>query len=116
MFLLSKKLPRLYDLKMSFFFFFLRMVRQRLEELCIQELPWPPKGADFNIIENVWGLMKQQLARRQLHGASKDLLWEAVQEEWTRLQGLPGIASTLYASLPARARNVVMAGGAFARH
>lgn len=87
-----------------------------MEQLCIQELPWPPKGADLNIIENVWGLMKQRLARRQLHGASPDLLWEAVKDEWTRLQGLPDFASTLYASLPRRARNVVEAGGAFGRY
>ncbi|KAG0444169.1 hypothetical protein HPB47_014088 [Ixodes persulcatus] len=62
-----------------------RRVRELLEELCIQELPWPPKGADFNVIENIRGLMKRRLARRQLHGASPDLLWDS-----RRMEQAPG--------------------------
>ncbi|KAG0430150.1 hypothetical protein HPB47_022966, partial [Ixodes persulcatus] len=84
-----------------------RRVRELLEELCIQELPWPPKGADFNVIENIWSLMKRRLARRQLHGASPDLLWEVVQEEWSRLQALPDLAGNLYKSLSGRLQDVV---------
>ncbi|KAM7307395.1 putative transposable element tc1 transposase [Ixodes scapularis] len=56
-----------------------RKVRSLLEERCVTKLPWPPKGADMNIIEHVWGRIKVAMSRRPLHRASADELWEAVR-------------------------------------
>ena len=39
-----------------------RIVKQWFEEQpAIEVLPWPPKGADLNPIENVWGEMMTDL-------------------------------------------------------
>ncbi|KAG0429845.1 hypothetical protein HPB47_023240 [Ixodes persulcatus] len=62
-----------------------RRVRRCLVDLCIEEMLWPPKGADMNPIENVWGLMKKRLSKRRLADSSRDALWQAVQDEWTSL-------------------------------
>ncbi|KAM7315852.1 putative transposable element tc1 transposase [Ixodes scapularis] len=56
------------------------MVRRLLKERCVTEPPWPPKGADLNIIENNWGRMKAAMARRPLHRATADELWRFVLE------------------------------------
>lgn len=62
-----------------------RAVRNLLEERAVLTLPWPPKGADFNIIENVWGQLKQTMSRMNLGDASADELWFAIAGEWQRL-------------------------------
>ncbi len=50
--------------------------------VCIDE--WPPSSPDFNIIENIWRLLKQRLKAR---GAFTDFdaLKQALREEWDRL-------------------------------
>ncbi|KAG0426937.1 hypothetical protein HPB47_025963 [Ixodes persulcatus] len=63
-------------------------------------MPWPPKGADMNPIENIWGNMKIQLSRRGLHSVTTDQLWDAVKEEWDRLRQCPELVVNLYESLP----------------
>lgn len=52
------------------------------EVTCILE--WPPSSPDFNVIENVWRILKQRLAQR---GVFTDLesLKAALREEWDRL-------------------------------
>ncbi|KAG0428629.1 hypothetical protein HPB47_024416 [Ixodes persulcatus] len=66
-----------------------------------------PKGADLNIIENVWGRMKAAMARRPLHRATADELWRFVLEEWEKLRNERNSISALFSSLPARMRAVV---------
>lgn len=39
-------------------------VRSLPEDRCVAELPWPPKGADLNIIVRVWWRMKVVMAQR----------------------------------------------------
>ncbi|KAG0441650.1 hypothetical protein HPB47_015899 [Ixodes persulcatus] len=46
-----------------------RTVKDHLRQCGIKELPWVPKGADLNIIENVWGRMK---AAMQTTGVADD--------------------------------------------
>ncbi|KAG0439832.1 hypothetical protein HPB47_016517 [Ixodes persulcatus] len=60
-----------------------------LNERGVAVMPWPPKGADMNPIENIWGNMKIQLSRRGLHSVTTDQLWDAVKEEWDRLRQCP---------------------------
>lgn len=45
-----------------------------------QLLPWPPKGADLNPIENVWSEMARDLNAQ--HVTSDDQLWEKVCRQW----------------------------------
>ncbi|KAG0423007.1 hypothetical protein HPB47_001200, partial [Ixodes persulcatus] len=70
------------------------------EERGVAVMPWPPKGADMNPIENIWGNMKIQLSRRGLHSVTTDQLWDAVKEEWDRLRQCPELVVNLYESLP----------------
>ncbi|KAG0439831.1 hypothetical protein HPB47_016516 [Ixodes persulcatus] len=77
-----------------------RDIRGELEERGVAVMPWPPKGADMNPIENIWGNMKIQLSRRGLHSVTTDQLWDAVKEEWDRLRQCPELVVNLYESLP----------------
>lgn len=79
------------------------------------ELDWLPKGADINPIENVWEIIKKQIAHQTFHSASADYLWEAVLREWEHLKSTT-IADALYTSMQRRMSEVVSALGEFARH
>lgn len=89
-----------------------KVVRDYLEERCITELPWPPCGADINIIENVWGIMKKRLAKKTLRDSSRDTLWAVVSEEWQRLREDRELCPALYGSIPRRINSVVSQNGA----
>lgn len=95
---------------------FCRKVKQCLDQLGVIVLEWPPKGADLNVIENVWGLMKKHLGQRSLQEQSRDHLWSVVQEEWERLRQTPDLVKNLYRFLPGRVLDVVEAKGSFRRH
>lgn len=88
-----------------------RRVRRCLDDLCIEERPWPPKGADMNPIENVWGLMKKRLSKRRLADSLRDALWQAVQDERTSLARRDHLATSLYTSMPRRLNEVVTREG-----
>lgn len=53
----------------------------------IQVLPWPPKGADMNPIENVWGDMVKDLEGSA--ATTKEELFEKVSSIWERYRGRP---------------------------
>ncbi|KAH7984583.1 hypothetical protein HPB52_022857 [Rhipicephalus sanguineus] len=88
-----------------------RSVKSLLEDLAVRTLEWPPVGVDLNPIENVWGLIKRQLAARNLGSATKDTLWMAVREEWEALRARPEIVAALYESMPRRVAQVIAADG-----
>lgn len=89
-----------------------RAVQTMLENLGIMTLPWPSRSPDLNIIENVWGLMKKNLARQPGLGvATADELWTAIEAEWNRLRQLPNLVDSLYDSLPVRIAKVQASGG-----
>ena len=50
--------------------------------LGLVNLPHPPFSPDLNPIENMWGIIKMQLARRERQPQSQDELWQWIQEEW----------------------------------
>ena len=45
-------------------------------------LNWPPRGADMNVIENVWGTMVQDLQMHSQPVANSDVLWDRIQYLW----------------------------------
>ncbi|KAG0417680.1 hypothetical protein HPB47_005418 [Ixodes persulcatus] len=61
-------------------------VKRLPEQRAITALPWPPGGADLNIIKNVWGILKKRLSRRNLADSSMGTLESAIREEWDRLR------------------------------
>ncbi|KAH9380501.1 hypothetical protein HPB48_013948 [Haemaphysalis longicornis] len=62
-----------------------RSVQAHVQQTGIEQLAWVPKGADLNIIENVWGRMKVALNWTPMPSATEDELWPAVFAEWQRL-------------------------------
>ncbi|KAH6939095.1 hypothetical protein HPB50_015737 [Hyalomma asiaticum] len=63
-----------------------RVVKGFQAEQHIQLLERPPKGADLNVIENVWGHLKAALAKKPLYSATSDQLWAQVNNERKRLK------------------------------
>ena len=50
-----------------------------LEEAKVEVLEgWPPNSPDLNIIETIWGMMKDEVARKE--PKTKEDLWQAAQE------------------------------------
>lgn len=90
-----------------------RAVQALLEERAVRVLDWTPKGADFNIIENVWGLLKQHMSRLNLVTATPDQLWRAIEAEWDQLRQRDGLVDSLYQSLPQRIAEAISVNGAF---
>lgn len=88
-----------------------RSVRAHLQQTGIEQLAWVPKGADLNIIENVWGRMKVALNRTPMPSATEDELWAAVLAEWQRLASDTSLVTALYDSLPSRMSAVVEVNG-----
>ncbi|KAH7941548.1 hypothetical protein HPB49_014814 [Dermacentor silvarum] len=93
-----------------------KVVGELLNMRGVRCLKWVAKGADLNIIEAVWGRMKVRLCRSGLHTSSADELWNAVEEEWMRLQNEHSFIENLYASLPSRTQNVIAFQGAMTRY
>jgi len=59
---------------------------------------WPPQSPDLNIIEHMWCLVKEKVAKR--HPKNAEELWYTIKEEW---DGIPNEAiSRLYKSIPKR--------------
>ncbi|KAG0433578.1 hypothetical protein HPB47_019761 [Ixodes persulcatus] len=86
-------------------------VQDFLEESAIRQLPWPPGGADMNVIENVWGLLKRTLVKRNLQDSSKETLWATLSEEWEKLRLDDQLPAVLFQSLPRRMRDVISSQG-----
>ncbi|KAL3197707.1 hypothetical protein MRX96_044771 [Rhipicephalus microplus] len=81
-------------------------VQKNLNASGIAQLCWPPKSPDLNIIENVWGLMKAQLARANLTNNHVDSLWKHVEMEWNALRQVPDLVKSLFDSIPKRLNDV----------
>ena len=65
-----------------------RVVTQWFREHPIIEiLPWPSKGADLNLIENIWGDMVKDVNFREL--ANRDELFDQVEGLWERYKNGP---------------------------
>lgn len=77
------------------------VVREWFEEHPEFELiPWPPKGADLNPIENVWSEMVRDLDAQ--HVATDDELWRKICGIWENLKPREQYWKRLSSSMPSR--------------
>ena len=85
----------------------------RLHDQQIELLPWPPKGADLNPIENVWGDIVQLFESRPL---SRDQVFDQAKSAWERLNLRADYLKKLSDSMPDRLKAVIEAGGQWTRY
>ena len=72
-------------------------------------LPWPAQSPDLNPIENLWDYVARRVAKRDVQPGTEDQLWEALQEEWYRIN--PGLVRRLYEGMPKRLAMVIRRKG-----
>lgn len=78
-------------------------------------LPWPPKGADLNPIENVWSDMVKLLNGHSINTADK--LFDEVLAIWEHFREVRGdYFRTLVHSLPRRLAAVIQAEGKWTKY
>ena len=70
-------------------------------------LDWPPQSPDINIIENLWAILKKNVAKR--NPVTKIDLWKFIKEEWFKIPN--ETIETLYESIPRRLQAVRLAKG-----
>jgi hypothetical protein len=73
----------------------------------IKELPWPAMSPDQNPIENVWRIMKMNIAGKNIRTARR--LRVELKNEWSRLPG--ELAENLVKSMERRVAALILAKG-----
>ena len=81
----------------------------------IQLLPWPPKGADLNAIENLWADMVRDMGG-PFHGIKKDELFAKAKESFKWLMRRPRYTYKLAASMQTRLSELREARGHWTRY
>ena len=70
---------------------------------------WPPNSPDLNLIENVWGVIKQNLQKRRPRPYKEADMKKAALEEWQAVDQAQIMA--FCESMPRRIMNVIIAEG-----
>ena len=70
----------------------------------ISRMEWPPQSLDCNCIENVWGLFKQRLRKRNVHPRNSMHLFTILFTMWNELP--QSYLQILIASMPKCVRAV----------
>jgi hypothetical protein len=83
------------------------------EGVSFELLPWPPKGADMNPIENVWAEMVRDMDCQ--HGNVADL-WDSVSTIWNNLSNRPNYWQILTNSMSKRLQMVVDVQGDWTKY
>ncbi len=86
-----------------------KVTREKLTQLGIERLPWPPASPDLNPIENIWQIMKQNLQKYNPPITTIQRLQEAVQKEWEDIDWVQILK--LIETMPARIKAVIAAEG-----
>lgn len=94
-----------------------KKVRELLDSFGIITVDWPSRSPELNIIENVWGLMKRNLAKQLgLGTCNTDDLWCAIETKWVRLRNDSPLVDHLCKSLSQRIESLRWSGGAAMRY
>jgi transposase len=72
-------------------------------------LPWPAQSPDLNPIEHLWDVLDRRVRLRNPKPKNKSELFDALQEEWQRLE--PATYAKLVQSMPRRVDAVIRANG-----
>jgi len=80
----------------------------------IQLLPWAPSSPDQNIIEPVWDYLDRRIRARLVQPTNLDQLWEALQEEWAKID--IHYIRKLYESIPRRVNALLRAKGSWTKY
>lgn len=82
-----------------------------LEEHNITLLDWPAYSPDINVIENVWGIMKQRIRKMAHQPSTRADLFAAMQRLWTTLMSNNVWRHSLIRSMPRRVLKLRQARG-----
>lgn len=91
-----------------------RLAKQWLTDNSLSPIPWPSNSPDMNIIEHVWHYLDRRVRQRPNQPHNLDALWEALQEEWYRID--QEFLDHLYNSIPRRVDALVAAKGGNTRY
>ena len=80
----------------------------------VTQLPWPASSPDMNIIEHAWEILDRKLRSRHRLPSNLNQLWEALKEEWEKLD--MNAVRALYESMPRRIAALEEAGGSYTRY
>ena len=88
--------------------------QETLEEIGIDVMEWPAQSPDLNPIEQFWNHLKKQLRERKKIYATKEELWDALQEELDVVNR--DLCRKLIASMPERVQAVIRAKGGYTKY
>ena len=86
-----------------------KLAKEFCTEHQIDVFPHPAQSPDLNPIEHVWKYLKVRINQRPTRPQDLDDLWEALLEEWGRID--VGFINSLIESMPDRAQAVYDAQG-----
>jgi hypothetical protein len=89
-------------------------VMEFFESQGIDLLPWSGQSADINIIKPAWSHLDKQVRKQSPLPRNLDELWEALEEEWGRLD--TAYIAKLYESIPRRLQAVKDAKGGYTKY
>lgn len=92
------------------------IIWELFEEKGVDVILLPPKGPDFNPIENVWAEMERLMRDRAFRGKyAVDELWELVEKTFYDMENT-GYIKKLIDSMPERCRRVIEAKGRWTKY
>lgn len=87
-----------------------------LQEHQIHSKLLPPKGADMNPLENLWGILTARVFPQNKTYTSTETLLESVRAAWQQIQTDRPLRHALINSMPNRLRLVMTKKGAFSKY
>jgi transposase len=90
------------------------LAQETLDELGLEVMEWPAQSPDLNPIEHVWKQLKSDLKAENRVFATKDELWEAVEE--LMMDENKDTCRNLIASMPSRVQAVINAKGGYTKY
>ena len=90
------------------------LAQETLDELGLEVMEWPAQSPDLNPIEHVWKQLKSDLKAENQVFATKDELWEAVEE--LMMDENKDMCRNLIASMPSRVQAVINAKGGYTKY
>lgn len=91
-----------------------KRVTEFLRSNKIEVLSWPGNSPDMNPIENIWSVLKAEIAKQTI--TNKQQLLENVISVWARDDKISSKCETLVHSMPSRVEALIKAKGSFTKY